>query len=90
VPETVGRGGLLIHPAVDGVTDGTLYTDREHLVTYPLGDFDEMLRLVDHYLEHETEREAIRAAGRAHVAAHHTYRHRMEAVLAAVPALADA
>lgn len=90
VPETVGRGGLLIHPAVAGVTDGTLYTDREHLVTYPLGDFDEMLRLVDHYLKHDTERETIRAAGRAHVAAHHTYAHRMGAVLAAVPALADA
>jgi hypothetical protein len=90
VPETVGRGGLLIHPAVAGVTDGALYTDREHLVTYPLGDFDKMLRLVDYYLEQDTEREAIRAAGRAHVAAHHTYAHRMEAVLAAVPALADA
>lgn len=84
VPETVGRGGLLIHPHVDGVTDGTLYTDREHLVTYPLGDFTAMLGLVDHYLTHDTERETIRAAGRAHVAAHHTYAHRMEAVVAAV------
>jgi hypothetical protein len=90
VPETVGRGGLLIHPHVDGVTDGSLYTDREHLITYPLGDFDKMIRLADHYLGAESEREAIRAAGRTHVAAHHTYAHRMEAVLAAVPALADA
>jgi hypothetical protein len=84
VPETIGRGGLLVHPHVDGVTDGTLYADREHLVTYPLGDFDEMLRVVDYYLEHEAEREKIRAAGRAHVAANHTYGHRMAAVLAAV------
>jgi hypothetical protein len=84
VPETIGRGGLLVHPHVPGVTDGTQYADREHLVTYPLGDFDEMLRLVDHYLNNVPEREAIRAAGRAHVAAHHTYAHRMTAVLATV------
>lgn len=84
IPETVGRGGLLVHPHVDGVTDGSLYTDRQHLATYPLGDFGELLRLVDHYLEHRSEAQAIRVAGRAHVAAHHTYAHRMATVLAAV------
>ena len=87
IPETVGRGGLLVHPHVDGVTDGSLYTDREHLVTYPLGDFDEMVRLVDHYLGEIKEREAIQAAGRAHVAAQHTYVHRMGALLEAVAAM---
>lgn len=88
IPETVGRGGLLIHPHVAGVTDGSLYTDREHLATYPLGDFDELLRLVDHYLDHRSEAEAIRTAGRAHVAVHHTYEIRMRTVLdtVAVPA----
>jgi hypothetical protein len=87
IPETVGRGGFLVHPHVAGVTDGSQYTDREHLVTYPLGDFDEMIRLVDHYLGEANEREVIRVAGRAHVAAHHTYTHRMAAVLAAVDAM---
>jgi spore maturation protein CgeB len=75
---------------VDGVTDGSLYTDREHLVTYPLGDFDTMVRHVDYYLSNDQERETIRAAGRAHVAAHHTYAHRMADVLAAAARLQPA
>jgi hypothetical protein len=31
IPECLGRGGFLLHPRVPGVTDGTLFTEGEHL-----------------------------------------------------------
>lgn len=81
VPETLGRGGFLMHPHVDGVTDGTLYTDGVHLVTWPLGDWGELRRLVDYYVVHDDERRAIAEAGRRHVLEHHTYTVRMRDLL---------
>jgi hypothetical protein len=81
IPETLGRGGFLLHPHVDGVTDGTLYTDGEHLRTWPVGDWAELDRLIDHYLAHPDEARAIAEKGRAHVVAHHTYTCRMRELL---------
>ena len=77
LPETIGRGGFLVHPAVKGVTDGTLFTSGEHLATYALGDFAGLLETVDHYLGDEAARRSIAEAGRAHVMEHHTYEVRM-------------
>ena len=81
--ETVGRGGFLIHPHVDGVFPDLL-EDGKHLRTYPLGDFDALRSMIDHYLEYELEREEIALTGMDHVRAHHTYAHRLERVLAVV------
>ena len=83
IPETLGRGGCLIHPWVDGVTDGTLYTAGEHLATWLLGDWDELKGTIDHLNENPDERQKLRDAGRAHVAAWHTYDTRMMRVLTA-------
>lgn len=82
VSETLGRGGFLIHPYVNGISDQ--YTDGEHLRLYPAGDHAELIRLVDYYLTHDDERERIRRAGHEHVKAHHTYVHRMERILSEV------
>jgi len=86
IPETLGRGGFLIHPRVEGVTDGPLWQEGEHLACYDLGDFDELARLVRYYLDpaNEPERAAIAAAGREHTLAHHTYNHRMQSMLETV------
>jgi hypothetical protein len=81
VPETLGRGGFLLHPHVDGVTDGTLYTDGEHLRTWQAGDWAELDRLVDHYTAHPDEAKTIAEKGRAHVLAEHTYTVRMRQLL---------
>lgn len=81
IPETTGRGGFLLHPWVKGVTDGTLYVDGEHLVTWPLGDWDALRTLIDYYLTHDAERERIRRAGHKHVKAYHSYTHRVQAML---------
>lgn len=84
VPETLGRGGFLIHPWVEGIEEH--YTDGEHLRLFPAGDHREMLRLVDYYLAHGEEREAIRWSGMMHVKANHTYAHRMQRILSEVTA----
>lgn len=90
IPETLGRGGFLLHPYVDGIESE--YTDGVHLRLWPVGDWRELDRLITHYLEHDEERRQIAEAGRAHVLAHHTYRHRMQQVLTHVmggPAAVD-
>jgi hypothetical protein len=81
IPETLGRGGFLLHPAVEGVTDGTLYTDGEHLRTWRVGDWAALGWLLDHYTTHPEEARLIAAKGRAHVLEHHTYTRRMEQLL---------
>lgn len=80
--ETVGRGGFLIAPRVAGIE--AHFTDGEHLVLYEPGDFDQVARLVDKYLDDEDARREIAVAGQAHVRAHHTYRHRVAAMLDAL------
>ena len=84
VPETIGRGCFLLHPHVEGVTDGTLYTDGEHLVTWPLEDWATLAEKIDYYLAHPDEREKIARAGREHVMRHHTYTRRMADLIEAL------
>ena len=84
LPELIGRGGFLLHPYVDGVTDGTVFTDGEHLATWKLGDFDDLDRQIDYYLTHPDERDRIAKAGAAHVRENLTYTVRLKAVLEAV------
>lgn len=79
IPETLGRGGLLVHPWVEGLEEW--FTPGEHLLTYTLHDFDEFEAQVAWALAHPTEATEIREAGRAHVMKHHTYERRVEQVL---------
>jgi hypothetical protein len=81
IPETLGRGGFLLHPHVEGVTDGTLYTDGEHLVTWQLGDWADLREKIDYYVAHDDERRQIAQQGRAHVLAEHTYTVRLDQLL---------
>ena len=78
IPETVGRGGFLVHPWVDGLDE---HFGPEHLATWPLGDWDALFAVVDHYLSDDGARDTIRRAGREHVMNHHTYERRVEQVI---------
>lgn len=82
IPETIGRGGFLIHPRVEGITDGTCYTEGEHLACWELGNWSELDDKIDYYLAHPEERRAIADAGRAHVLAGHTYEVRVRQMAA--------
>ena len=79
VYETLGRGGFLIHPYIEGM--GEHFTDGEHLRFYHYKDFDQLRGLIDYYLTHDEERERIRLAGHNHVKANHTYLNRWQTIL---------
>ena len=81
IPETLGRGGLLIHPHVRGITDGTLWTGEDHLLTWTLGKWDELDRAIDWALSNPLDARNIALMGMAHTLARHTYDRRLEAVL---------
>jgi hypothetical protein len=76
IPETLGRGGFLLHPYVEGIEGH--YIDGVHLRLWPLGDWAELRRLIDYYVAHDEERRAIAEAGRRHVLEQHTYTVRMQ------------
>lgn len=86
VSEATGRGAFLIHPRVEGVTDGTLWQEGEHLACWDLWDWDQLKEQIDYYLEHAEERRRIAEAGRAHTIEHHTYTVRLRELLAQVMA----
>lgn len=78
--ETLGRGGVLLHPRIQGMED-LGFVDGETVITYEYGDLPGLADRIDHYLKHDDEREAIRRAGHQLVKDRHTYTHRMRTVL---------
>lgn len=72
--ETLGRGGFMIHPNIEGLEED--FTYYKHFIPYDYGDMKGLFRKIEHYLTHESEREAIRMAGFEHVKSHHTLLHR--------------
>lgn len=80
VPETLGRGGVLLHPH-----DDTLAAWYPDLPTYPLGDFDAAVAEVERLLAlSDDERRELIDVNRRLVLARDTYAHRMTTVLAEV------
>ena len=82
IPETLGRGGALVHPDVEGLADW--YTHGVDLLTYPQGEFDRLIEYVDLLLADGDVRTRMAANGQAKVAGRDTYRHRMVSVLGTV------
>jgi hypothetical protein len=81
IPETLGRGGFLLHPYVPGVRDS--YSGSE-LATYNPGDWDDLDAQIGAFLANPGEREGMVERGRARVLREHTYTHRMQTLLATV------
>lgn len=79
VPETLGRGGYLIHPWAAELQ--RLYPD---LTTYPLGDLDALTEQIDFALENPEARQAAARSSRELVLSRDTYRHRMAELVATV------
>lgn len=78
VPETLGRGGFLVHPRVGGLEEEV--KEGEHLAVYDYGDWDELYEVVNYYLREEEERERIRTEGHEHAKATMTYERRLEEI----------
>ncbi len=79
IPETLGRGGFLIHPFVLGLEKE--YNYWKHFVPYQHGDFKTLKEIIDYYLTHDEEREKIRIAGQNWVKENYTYKHKALKVL---------
>lgn len=81
IPETLGRGGFLIHPYVPGIRG---FYDGSHLATYEAGNFEDLDAQVGAFLANPGERDGYKERGRALVMRRDTYRHRAREVLDAV------
>lgn len=79
VYETLGRGGFMIHPYIEGMEKE--FTDKEHLVFYEYKNFSELQSLINYYRDHDEERETIRLAGHNLVKEKYTYKNRWEHIL---------
>lgn len=77
--ETMGRGGFIIHPYVSGLERE--FEDKKHLVFYEYGNFEQLKKLIDYYLENDEEREKIRKAGHELVKTKYTYKNRWQFIL---------
>lgn len=71
--ETRGRGGLLMHPHIEGV-------DHEGIVAYKHGDLDHLKFMLDSLLQGENQ-EMLRNIGFSHVKKHETYTNRAQEML---------
>lgn len=82
IPETIGRGGFLIHPYVEGIKDHFQIGDYKtaHLLTWDVGQWEALGRKIEWSLQYPEERQAIAAAGREHVRRYHTYDVRVEQI----------
>lgn len=77
VPETLGRGGFLIHPTTPGLAiDG--------LVGFRPGKLAELRQQIEHYLAHAEERHACSEKAMRAILSEHTYTHRMQTLLTAM------
>jgi spore maturation protein CgeB len=77
--EVSGRGGFIIFPYIKGIKDH--FDIGNEIVTYQLGNFDELMTKIDYYLRNDSEREAIRLAGHERTKKEHTYKHRLTTLL---------
>lgn len=104
VYETIGRGGFIIHPHIEGigndfvtydfkVDDGGFWDKAPapvELVTYQYGDFAMLKQRIDYFLKEDKYREEIRKNGFERVKRDHTYLNRMKEMLDIVQRSEDA
>lgn len=73
VPNTLGMGGVLVHPNVDGLAD--MYGSA--VATWPRGDFRALGDLIDGLLADPDRREQLRQQGVDTITSAHLWRHRL-------------
>lgn len=80
VPITLGMGGLLVHPTVEGMDEQGLVAG-EHFLGAPVGDIDALGDVVAAALAGEYQGTEVRSAGREAVLAEHTYTVRAQRII---------
>ena len=79
VYETLGRGGFIIHPYIEGMAEE--FTDGETIVFYEYNNWDQLKEKIDYYINNPAERERIRKAGHEFVKNNATYTQRLKRML---------
>ena len=79
VYETIGRGGFIIHPFIEGMQEE--FTDGYNIAFYRYGDFDGLKQQIDYYIENPKERERIQRDGLNYVRKNCTYHNRLQQML---------
>lgn len=59
--DVLGRGGFLIFPKIPGLENEFVYD--KHFVSYEHGDYQDLKKKIDYYLEHIEERNKIKLEG---------------------------
>jgi hypothetical protein len=78
VYETIGRGGFLLMPYIEGIRSEF---NESELATFTFGDFENLKRNIDFYLSNDLYRNTIRQNGFRKVKYAYTYRHRWDEIL---------
>lgn len=80
--ETMGRGGFIIHPYIEGLEQELV--DGEHCIFYEFNNFKDLKSKIDYFLSHDSERERIRKNGHEFVKNNYTYKNRWDHILGKV------
>jgi hypothetical protein len=89
VPETIGRGGFLVTPLIEGMTEqgfveNAAWPEHPTVVYYRAGDPGECINKLGRVLQDDFPRQAISERGMELVKSKHTYSHRCRTILDAV------
>ncbi len=76
IPETLGRGGFLLHPMVPGLEEH--FSIGDHLGCWNAGDWDQLGVDIEFFMKHTDRAREIATLGMLHVEQHHTYDVRMD------------
>ncbi len=78
--EALACGSFLLTEQVENGFN-ELFENEKHLVTYDKGNLDQVVELIQYYLDHESERERIAFTGREAVLQLHTMTHRAKTIV---------
>lgn len=79
IPVTLGRGGVLVHPYVNGM-DESDFIDGYSLRTFEHGDLIQLQEIIDELLEDAIQRSAIRERGMKTIWSQHTWAHKLKQI----------
>lgn len=77
--ETLGRGGFLIHPMIEGLDKE--YEPYKHFIPYKFGEFESLKEKIDYFLTKDDERKKISDLALEHTKKNHTLINRCEQFL---------
>lgn len=77
--ETIGRGGFIIHPEIEGLDKE--FIPYKHYVPYKIGDFEGLRKKIDYYLKNKEKRDKIRIVGMNYCNKKYNYKKRCQKML---------